>query len=214
MWLLDKITKVDDQGWGWVLGGKPINLDDLAKCVTRDTVSRNLHRLEHQGYIVLRHTPYGIVVKVAKAKKRFGRNVELGSAEMSNLPRKNVEPNKTVSVDSNSKTLVKSVATSSPAKAPNPEVQELMGALREANAGFLDGSEFENRRYAWLLLQKMRKLAKDPAKAKEAVLYVLAAARASPFHAKNATSFKYLFYNAARIVQEKKVAKSKFAFLE
>lgn len=74
MWLLDKITKIDDDGFGWVLGGKPINLEDIAGSKSKVTISRNLGRLEREGYIKMIHTPYGIVVKVTKAKKRFSKN--------------------------------------------------------------------------------------------------------------------------------------------
>lgn len=117
MWLIDKITRIEEDGWGWVLGGKPINLKDIARGVTENTVSRNLQRLERQRYISITHTPYGIIVKVARAKKRFNKNVEPlkeriinngepTSAKMANPIINNGEPNKTVAVDSNSKTIV------------------------------------------------------------------------------------------------------------
>lgn len=75
MWCLDKITRIDDDGTGWVLGGKPINISDIQKVLGSDgsTARRNLKRLERSGYIVTQRTPYGIRVWVAKAKKRFGR---------------------------------------------------------------------------------------------------------------------------------------------
>lgn len=122
MWLLDKITKVDSKGYGWVLGGKPILLKDLANCVTEDTVSRNLQRLKDEGYIEVIRTPHGLVIKVTKAKKRFGKNVESpperidinvesDSAKMSNHIRENVESNiRHYSKDNNSKTLPASTA--------------------------------------------------------------------------------------------------------
>lgn len=92
MWLIDKVTKIDEDGTGWVLGGKPIHLQDLANSVTEDTVSRNLQRLELEGYIVINHAPYGLIIKVLKTKKRFGKNVEPTSAKMPGGVGKNVEP--------------------------------------------------------------------------------------------------------------------------
>lgn len=74
MWLLDKITKIDKDGLGWVLGGKPIKLDEMAKNKSRITVSRNLQTLKKNGYINLKHTPYGIIISVNKAKKRFNKS--------------------------------------------------------------------------------------------------------------------------------------------
>ena len=104
MWCLDKITMVKD-GIGYVLGGKPINLSDLAEQlgVTEMTVSRNLERLEEWGYIKKLRTPYGIVIKVMKAKKRFNKNVgSIGLNKNVESRNENVDSNKIVSVDSNS----------------------------------------------------------------------------------------------------------------
>ena len=73
MWCIDKITKVDEDGTGWVLGGKPIKLKDLTDSmqVHATTVSRNLNKLQKFGYLGLVRTPYGIRIKVNKAKKIF-----------------------------------------------------------------------------------------------------------------------------------------------
>ena len=73
MWCIDKVTKVDEDGTGWVLGGKPIKLKDLTgpMQVHATTVSRNLNKLQKFGYLGLVRTPYGIKIKVTKAKKIF-----------------------------------------------------------------------------------------------------------------------------------------------
>lgn len=75
MWCIDKVTRIDEDGVGWVLGGKAINLSDLAEVmdVGEDTVSVNLSKLENEGYISKTRTPNGLVIKVANAKKRFGK---------------------------------------------------------------------------------------------------------------------------------------------
>lgn len=80
LWCLDKVTKIDSKGIGWVLGGKAINLKDF-KFGHINTVSRNLQKLEKGGYIILYHTPYGISIRVAKAKKRFNKIVEAQELE-------------------------------------------------------------------------------------------------------------------------------------
>jgi len=86
MWLLDKVTKIDESAGGWVLGGKPIKLRDIAKDleVHDTTVSRSLRKLRDEGYIDLLHTPYGVVIKVWKAKKIFGG--KSGTGERKNPP--------------------------------------------------------------------------------------------------------------------------------
>lgn len=76
MWCIDKITKIDDDGTGWVLGGKPIKLKALTDemGVHATTVSRNLNKLQKFGYLGLVRTPYGIKIKINKAKKIFKKN--------------------------------------------------------------------------------------------------------------------------------------------
>lgn len=111
LWCLDKVTKIDQDGVGVVLGGKPVQLKDITGG-HRVTVSRNLTHLEKEGYIKLTHTPYGIIIRVMKMKKRFNRivkpriseNVKPTLTETLNPSNKNVKPNKTVSVDNISKT--------------------------------------------------------------------------------------------------------------
>lgn len=113
MWLIDKVTKIDEEGTGWVLGGKPLQLKDLAGSVTEDTISRNLKRLAKEGYIMVKRTPYGLIISVIKAKKRFGNNVEsrtdknaeLDSTKMPNHSAKMSDLIKTVQKDSNNKTV-------------------------------------------------------------------------------------------------------------
>lgn len=74
MWLIDKITKIDDDGRGYVLGGKPIKLEEVAMGQHYNTVSTNLARLKDQNYIETIRTPYGMSIVVLKAKKRFTKN--------------------------------------------------------------------------------------------------------------------------------------------
>jgi hypothetical protein len=75
MWCIDKITRIDTKGYGLVLGGKPITLNEIG--IGHDnTTSRNLSKLEGEGYIIITRTPHGLVIKVAKAKKRFNKNSE------------------------------------------------------------------------------------------------------------------------------------------
>lgn len=102
MWIIDKITKIDDEGIGWVWGGKPVNLKDIRLGVHPINTSKNLNKLEKAGYIFLTHTPYGIVIKVAKAKKRFSDNAKPQKKRFSDNAERfsdNAKPNKTISID-------------------------------------------------------------------------------------------------------------------
>ncbi len=85
----------------------------------------------------------------------------------------------------------------------NTDVNSLPTLLEEKNGGFIDGSEKENRQYCWLLLQKL-KYKEDKERAVSTAQQIIEASQESPFHAKNATSFKYLYYNFVKIASEKK----------
>lgn len=116
MWCLDKITKIDSNGLGWVFGGKPIKLEDI-KGASRITISRNLNKLEKLGYLKLIHTPYGISIRVCKAKKRFNKiDKPVGQRGLSKMItpviksdkplNKNDKPNKILQLDITVDTIV------------------------------------------------------------------------------------------------------------
>lgn len=75
MWCIDKVTKIDEDGTGYVLGGKPIKLSDLAiqMGTSEKTASRNLTHLQDKGYLEMLRTPYGTVITVHKTKKIFNK---------------------------------------------------------------------------------------------------------------------------------------------
>jgi len=104
MWLLDKVTRVDKDGTGWVLGGKPIKLKELVMGLDEETVSRNLIKLEKEGYIKKIRTPYGISIRVFKARKIFNQRINKNVESIRNHKnvesrRENVESNKTRQYD-------------------------------------------------------------------------------------------------------------------
>lgn len=78
LWCLDKMTSINENGIGLVLGGKPIKLQDVNKDLELSdrTYSRYIKTLQTGGYIDATRTPYGYVIKVTKAKKQFGKTVK------------------------------------------------------------------------------------------------------------------------------------------
>lgn len=101
MWCIDRVTRIDEFGKGWVLGGKPIKLRELAQDmgVHFTTVSRNLAKLKDQGYLELKYAPNGIIILVNKAKKRFSTNAK-GFSRNATRFSKNAKPNiRQVSID-------------------------------------------------------------------------------------------------------------------
>jgi DNA-binding Lrp family transcriptional regulator len=151
MWCLDKITKVEKE-IGYVLGGKPINLSDLANQLgtVEMTTSRNLERLEEYGYITKLRTPYGIVIKVMKAKKRFNKNVDsIGLNKNVESPNRNVESNKIVSVDSIS------IDSSEPS---SQEITEVIEAFKPVNPSYQRFFPNKTQRAAVIRLLKVHGL--------------------------------------------------------
>lgn len=98
MWCIDHTTRIDDEGYGVVLGGKPIQLSEIG-FGHRNSISRNLGRLRDHKYIEMVRTPRGIKIRVKKVIKWFTKN---GDAHASDSPKmvqrftKNGEPNKTI----------------------------------------------------------------------------------------------------------------------
>lgn len=95
----------------------------------------------------------------------------------------------------------------------NENINYLMNLLKEVNGGIIDDTQKNNRRYCYLLLQKIKKIAEEkdspPEKITDLVLrngveMIIKVAKETNFHCKNATSFKYLYNHASKIIQEYK----------
>lgn len=84
LWFLDRMTKIDDQGNGKVLGGKPITYEDIKESfdISRPTYSRWLKSLKNSGYISTIRTPNGNTIIVHKAKKGYIKN---DTSDVSNM---------------------------------------------------------------------------------------------------------------------------------
>jgi len=82
----------------------------------------------------------------------------------------------------------------------NQEINDLISFLKEKLGGSPDGSQQENRRFTYLLLNKFKKdyPDKDPV---DLIKFLIEAGLKDSFHSKNATNFKYLYYNAQKIIQ-------------
>ncbi len=75
MWCLDKMTMVDKDGRGVVLGGKPVQLNEIG-IGHNNTTSINIHKLEKHGYLKTKRTPFGMIIYINKPKKQFQKRNE------------------------------------------------------------------------------------------------------------------------------------------
>lgn len=76
MWLLDKITSINENGVGKILGGRPINSAEVQEAlgISDKTFRRWLATLDGCGYINTIRAPHGTIIYVNKAKKIFGKS--------------------------------------------------------------------------------------------------------------------------------------------
>lgn len=104
MWLLDKVTSIDEKGTGKVLGGKPIKFEEVETelGISQDTYTRWIQKLSEYPYIETTRTPYGITFKILKTfkhfKKRFRKNAKR-IRKNAESRRENAESNKTIQLD-------------------------------------------------------------------------------------------------------------------
>lgn len=75
LWFLDKITTITKEGKGKVLGGRPVKYSDIKEemGLSKRTYHRWLNVLIKNEYINKKRTPYGLIITVNKAKKKFKR---------------------------------------------------------------------------------------------------------------------------------------------
>lgn len=101
--LIDKMTSIDEDGVGKVLGGRPIKYEEIQAelGISQDTYTRWMDKLLEYPYIETTRTPYGIAFRVFKAKKSFRKIAE--------RYRKNAESNIRLNKD---KTITQDAATS------------------------------------------------------------------------------------------------------
>jgi len=79
LWCVSSTTKeVNSDGinWGVVLGGKPIQIQELSERfgVSRSTVKRWIEALEEHEYIKTTRAPYGLIFQVKNSKKFTSKN--------------------------------------------------------------------------------------------------------------------------------------------
>lgn len=114
MFFLDKITSINEQGIGKVLGGKPLKYkEDIEEelNISERTYTRWVKVLKKSEYINATRTPHGLSISVNKAFKRFGKKLSDTPVmtdeirqERRNTIQKVADVNKDSTVDNNSKT--------------------------------------------------------------------------------------------------------------
>lgn len=97
LWLLDKMTSVDESGIGKVLGGRPVTYEEVENDlgIARRNYQRYVTILRENKYIQTTRTSRGFVIKVAKAHKVYGQSVnDKNGTSHSNSKRQKVSGDK------------------------------------------------------------------------------------------------------------------------
>lgn len=207
MWLLDHITQIDENGTGHILGGKPIKLADIRKDLgtVEDRISENLTMLEKEGYIEKTRTPYGLVIRVAKAKKRFGQNTKSNLVQTPNLNRENTKSNKDKTIEHDNKTITNVIEKP---KYGNENINQLgeyfLKAFRIPKE---DCTQAQSRQY-WNLLLRESKTGLDGVK------WLIDLAKDDDFYGNNISSSKDLYYKRIKLIQRKRGGKPQIAVMQ
>lgn len=147
------------------------------------------------------------LAKKLRGMKLYAKKLTTVSKKAYNRKQKS-DIQKTVSKDTLTKDKENGDKSPEPAQYGNPAINEVIETLKQS-VTLMDGSERENRNFAKLLLDKIRKKVRDPDKNVDAVKFIINAAAQSSFHSKNATSMKYIYYHAGKILEETKKQNSK-----
>jgi predicted transcriptional regulator len=105
IWCIDKMTKIDSEGNGKVLGGKPITYEEIKQVfnISRATYKRWMKALKDAGYISTIRTPNGVQIIVHKAKKGYiksdGSKMNTDGSKMSHRWVKNEPSNIRLDID-------------------------------------------------------------------------------------------------------------------
>ena len=199
-----------------------LSADTVKKCLSLLTYDNKILYID--GWIIIKNFPkyFGDSPKVKEGAKRSLASVPKSIlAKVSKLDIQypySIKNNDTVPIESEQPT-----PTPTPTPTPkgsskedrakprqfgDPQINECIEHLKSAVGTSLDGTMKDNRMYARHLLNRMKKDYPD----KEPLVQVKALidyGLRDDFHGKNITSFKYLYYNAQKIIQSVQSKKSR-----
>jgi len=171
---------------GWDFSHKRIALEMKE---SSNTIAKILKELEKNGYLKRKrlHTGrmnYFIMYEPHTKKATYQKSQRGKVGTVSNIE---VSSNTKLSKDSS-----KSYG--------REDINQSIEFLKEKNNGMIDGTIKENRQYATLLINKIKKAypGKDTV---NQIKVIIQTALQDEFHSKNATSMKYLYYNTQKIIQ-------------
>ena len=190
--------------------------------LTRPTIINAIKNLENRGYIKVERSAGRISVyyllKINQLKILTSKKEDITSKKEILPSKKEIHEqylyNNTYITKLNiNNTSSKEEGRKSQSSYGNKEINELIEFFENQLGGSLDGSVKQNRRFAYLLINKFKKdyPDKDPV---ENIKLLIQMGLQDEFHSKNLTNFKYLYYNAQKIIQSFKGRLNKIAIIK
>lgn len=172
--------------------------------IAQATIYRILKYLENEKQIEQQKTTKYTLITIVNWDK-YQKNEKQNEKQMKNKRKTNEKQMKTynnVNNENNENNISNDIGKK-PSSYGNEEINACISYLKQKIDAELDGSVTENRRYCYNLLRKLKKQYPDT-EAVNNVKLLIDIGLQDRFHRKNITSFKYLFYNAQRIIQSYK----------
>lgn len=195
LWCLDKITKIDENGLGYVLGGKPIKREEIKTNLGKSVghISENLNKLVKAGYINLKRTPYGLIITVNKAKKRYSQKATSNITKRQHLQSEKATSIIDKTVRQDSKTITNVIK-----EFGNPLINEVSKYFLETmQIPKEDCTQRQSRQYWYLLLKESKMRVAS-------VKWLIDLASKDEFYKSNITSSKDLYYKRVKIISRKR----------
>lgn len=199
------------QGWCWaskkyISGFICLGERTIFRCINELVKKGLLEKDDNTKHLRTTKKWYNNVV-IPKAKKEYD-NLSEGMPERHSKLRQVgiVDYDKladNINTNNNSDINTTNVVEDKPQTFGNPEINHVVDFFKSKLGGSLDGRVQENRNFANLILKRFKKDYPNgvPQTLVEKLIEV---ALQDKFHSKNATSFKYLYYNAQKILQSAK----------
>lgn len=179
---------------GQLLTGRDKLSDALG--IPHTTVDRLLDELEKMGNIGQQKTTKFRVITILN----WSKYQEYDKSGQQTGNRRATDGHKQ---DYRSKKIDTKVSTEAKPLMPNRAINEVISYLKgKLGVSRLDGSEAGNRRFAHLMLKK---IGGNEHEAAEGIKKIIDAGLSDNFHRKNMMDFKYIYYNAMKIIASHKL---------
>ncbi len=194
-----------DYRYTWINFNHLIGEMPLLRIKNKASISQRIKKIEEEGFIKIFRAPDRNLyvrlmpkIKELEFSEGVSKNKQGVSLNKQEVFAKTNSTNNILIKHNYNNTISKDIGKQ--VSYGNPDINSLMDFLKEKLGGSPDGTIKENRRYAYLLLKRIKK--DYPQRDSVSIIkFLIQAGLQDNFHGKNLTSFKYLYKNAQKIIQ-------------